>query len=74
MKAILNFWDPREEDTIDNPIYVEKGTRLISTVTDFNITNHREYIITKVNSINEITITNDKGNSETYTVEYFKTA
>lgn len=67
-EAILNFWTKlRDED-----IAVRKGDIVISSVSEFNLTEGKRYEITKINWTDEIAVINDIGRECIYTVEHFR--
>lgn len=68
MKAILNYWD---EDKKGN-VTVGKGDFVIAVNSEHNLTEGFEYRIEEVDSANEITVVNDLGEEDIYSVEYFK--
>ncbi|HCL4455058.1 hypothetical protein EJM73_08340 [Clostridium botulinum] len=70
MKAILNFYnDPRLSEMQE----VVKGDLVKANrpATEFNLTEDKEYEVLDVNSVDLITIKNDKGEIDIYSVEYF---
>ncbi|EQB4340396.1 hypothetical protein ACYJ2U_001710 [Clostridium botulinum] len=70
MKAILNFYnDPRLSEMQE----VVKGdlVKANQPATEFNLTKDKEYEVLAVNSIDLITIKNDKDEIDIYSVEYF---
>jgi len=67
--AILNYYDnPRLSDVES----VRKGDKVKSITNDFDLTEGKEYEIIEVNNPTMITIMNDVGEIDMYTVEYFK--
>ena len=69
MIAILNYYDnPRLSDVES----VRKGDKVKSITNDFDLTEGKEYEIIEVNNPTMITIMNDVGEIDMYTVEYFK--
>lgn len=66
-KAILNFWSRLGDDII-----VRKGDIVRSRTNEFNLTEGREYKITKINWVDEIAVINDIGKECIYTVEHFR--
>jgi len=66
--AVLNYYDnPQIQDM--EVAYV--GDVVISNESEFDLTKGREYKIIAVNSTTDITVENDKGVEDMYTVEYF---
>ena len=66
--AVLNYYDnPQIQDM--EVAYV--GDVVISNESEFDLTKGREYKIIAVNSTTDITVENDKGVEDIYTVEYF---
>lgn len=69
MIAILNYYDnPR----ISEQEIITKGSLVVSTTNDFDLTEGKEYKVVEVNNPTMITIKNDIGEIDMYTVEYFK--
>ena len=67
--AILNYYDnPRLNDVQS----VKKEDKVKSITNDFDLSEGKEYKIIEVNSISMITIMNDIGEIDMYTIEYFK--
>ena len=69
MNAILNYYDNPRLNDVES---VRKGDRVKSTTKDFDLTEDKEYEIIEVNNTTMITIMNDIGEIDMYTVEYFK--
>lgn len=67
--AILNYW---HED--EYPVYVTKGMKIIghSSGEEFNLTEDKEYEILDVHSYSEVSVENDLGEIEIYSIENFK--
>ena len=51
--------------------YVEKFDLVTANTSEFNLTRDKIYVVKDVNSLSTITVTDDKGNEEIFTVEYF---
>jgi len=69
MIAILNFYDNPRLNDVES---VQKGDKVKSVTNDFDLTEGKEYEIIEVNSPTMITVVNDIGEVDMYTVEYFK--
>jgi len=69
LNAILNYYDNPRLNDVES---VRKGDRVKSTTKDFDLTEDKEYEIIEVNNTTMITIMNDIGEIDMYTVEYFK--
>ena len=69
MIAILNYYDNPRLNDVES---VQKGDKVKSITYDFDLTEDKEYKIIEVNSPTMITIMNDVGEIDMYTVEYFK--
>jgi len=69
MIAVLNFYDNPRLNDVES---VQKGDRVKSITNDFDLNEGKEYKIIEVNSTTMITIMNDVGEIDMYTVEYFK--
>jgi len=69
MIAVLNFYDNPRLNDVES---VQKGDKVKSITNDFDLTKGKEYKIIEVNSPTMITIMNDIGEIDMYTVEYFK--
>lgn len=70
MVAILNYWD---DPRLSEQILVQRGDMIKAREygEEFDLTVNKEYEVLDVNSIDLITIKNDKGVVDIYTVEYF---
>ena len=68
MIAILNYYDDPRFSQLQS---VQKGDKVKSITNDFDLTQGKEYQIIEVNSVSLITIMNDLGEVDMYTVEYF---
>jgi len=66
--AILNYYDDPRFSQLQS---VQKGDKVKSITNDFDLTQGKEYQIIEVNSVSLITIMNDLGEVDMYTVEYF---
>jgi hypothetical protein len=71
MKAILNYFD---DPKMSKMILVGEGDKVTAGPNneEFNLTEDKEYEVLEVNSDNLITIVNDAGKTDIYTVECFK--
>jgi len=69
MIAVLNFYDNPRLNDVES---VQKGDKVKSITNDFDLTEGKKYKIIEVNSPTMITIMNDIGEIDMYTVEYFK--
>ena len=67
MKAMINYWDDLQEENI----FVGKGDYVVANETDYNITKGRKYRVEEVNRIDMITIRNDLGELDMFSVEWF---
>ena len=67
--AILNYYDNPRLNDVES---VKKGDTVKSITNDFDLSEGKEYKIIEVNSPTMITIMNDVGEIDMYTVEYFK--
>ena len=71
MIAILNYYD---DPRISEQEIATQGSLVVSTTNDFDLTEGKEYKIVEINNPTMITIINDIGEIDMYTVEYFKLA
>lgn len=69
MIAILNYYD---DPRISEQELVTQGSLVVSVTNDFDLTEGKEYEVVEVNNPTMITIINDIGEIDMYTVEYFK--
>ena len=69
MIAILNWFDNPRMDEMEKVI---KGDAVKSTINDFDLTEGKEYEVIEVNNPTMITVMNDLGKIDMYSVEYFK--
>lgn len=67
MKAVLNYCDSCKSKNV----FVGEGDTVMSHVSDFGLTRGMRYKIEEVMSSSEISIRNDLGVIEEYTVEHF---
>ena len=69
MIAVLNFYDNPRLNDVES---VQKGDKVKSITYDFDLTEGKEYEVVEVNSQTMITVMNDLGKIDMYSVEYFK--
>ena len=68
MYAALNYWENPHLKEVEK-VFV--GDEVIANISEFNITKGKAYKIVGIDDDAEITIENDKGIQDVYTVEYF---
>jgi hypothetical protein len=69
MYAIINYYDDPRLSEIQK---VKEEDKVRSITNDFDLTIGKEYEVLEVNSQSLITIKNDIGEIDMYTIEYFK--
>lgn len=67
MKAVLNYWDEYKTKNV----FVGVGDFVVAKETDCNLTEGFEYEVEEVNTHHDISVRNDLGEIEVYTVEWF---